>query len=129
MATTNNCISQLSVANVLYDIKDTTARDILSGGFFEQTVYEDSFFNDIEVPEGKVLTFIGYNTGLSGGTIVTRFKDSNGAFGTVGQDLSIGYNEEEEMILLNSVDDGTMTLNIIDDDSSMQVDNGTLIVS
>ena len=126
---TNNCISQLQVNDILYDIKDANARNILSGGFFEQPVYEDIYFKDVVVPEGKILTFIGYNAGVKGGAITTRFKNSSGAYGNVGPDLSFGYDEENEMIILNSEDDGNMILSINDEDSSMSVENNTLIVS
>ena len=125
----NNCISQLKVDDILYDIKDTKARDILSGGFFEQAIYEDIFFKDVVVPEGKILTFMGYNTGKVGGDIVTRYKSSFGVFGTVGPDLSFEYDAANEMISFNSEDDGAIVLNISDDDNSMSIENDTLVVS
>ena len=48
-----------------------------------EKIYTDSEFSSAVVPAGKLLTFTGYDTGVSGGNIVTRYKDSSGNFGTL----------------------------------------------
>ena len=48
-----------------------------------ETIHADSEFSSAVVPAGKILIFTGYDTGASGGNVVTRYKDSSGAFGTL----------------------------------------------
>ena len=48
-----------------------------------EEIYEDKYFYDTKVPEGQLFVFIGYDTGLKGGKIVKRYKDSNGNFGSM----------------------------------------------
>lgn len=63
------------------------------------TIYEDSQFNNSTVPEGYLLIFMGYNSGVSDGTVVKRYKDSSGNFGTLaGAQSGISDAEAQEII-------------------------------
>lgn len=48
-----------------------------------ENIYADSAFSAAVVPSGQLLVFTGYDTGVSGGNIVTRYKDSSGNFGNL----------------------------------------------
>lgn len=63
------------------------------------TIYEDSQFSNSTVPEGYLLIFMGYNSGVSDGTVVKRYKDSNGNFGTLtGTSTGMSDTQAQEII-------------------------------
>lgn len=48
-----------------------------------QQIFADAAFSAAVVPAGSRLVFLGYDTGSVGGNVVTRYKDSDGNFGTL----------------------------------------------
>lgn len=65
------------------------------------TIYEDSNFSTSVVPQGYLLTFIGYSDGVKGGDIVKRYKDSDGNFGVLLGGSS-GMSDEEAYALISA---------------------------
>lgn len=65
-----------------------------------ETIYEDIKFSNSVVPEGYLLVFTGYSSGVSDGVVVKRYKDSQGNFGTLaGASAGISDKEAEEIII------------------------------
>ena len=48
-----------------------------------ENIDADSAFASAVVPAGQLLVFTGYDTGVSGGNVTTRYKDSSGNFGNI----------------------------------------------
>ena len=50
--------------------------------------YNNSDYANSTVPTGALLIFLGYDTGVAGGNVVQRCKDSSGSFGTLAGNLA-----------------------------------------
>lgn len=48
-----------------------------------QKIHPDSDYANSTVPTGALLIFLGYDTGVAGGNVVQRCKDSSGSFRTL----------------------------------------------
>ena len=69
-----------------------------------ETIYEDIQFNNSVVPEGYLLVFTGYSSGVSGGVVVKRYKDSKGNFGTLaGASVGMSDKEAQEIIIEHTI--------------------------
>lgn len=69
-----------------------------------ETIYEDIQFNNSVVPEGYLLVFTGYSSGVSDGVVVKRYKDSKGNFGTLaGASVGMSDKEAQEIIIEHTI--------------------------
>lgn len=61
----------------------TGLADVLNRKYQEVEILTDEQMADVEVAEGKIITFVGYSDGTTSGALVMRYKDANGNFGSL----------------------------------------------
>jgi hypothetical protein len=61
----------------------TGLTDALNRKYQEVEILTDDQMADVEVAEGKIITFVGYSNGTASGALVMRYKDANGNFGSL----------------------------------------------
>lgn len=66
----------------------TGLSEALSKDYHEVSAHTDAEMADIFVTAGKMITFVGYSNGTISGSVVMRYKTSEGVFGTLTPGIS-----------------------------------------
>lgn len=109
-------------------------KNINTNDYQEVPVRTDAEMSTVTVGEGKVITFVGYSNGLTTGSIVMRYKNSSGEFGTLAPKLDATLDDDNLILDDNNVQSGDVNTNISEtsltlDGVGVDVDESNLVLN